>query len=52
MTSENTAPEGAETAQAQITFDDLGLSEATLDHFVHALAAALKEAGLCSAVSS
>ena len=29
-----------------------GLSEATLDHFVHALAAALKEAGLCSAVST
>src|SRR5688572_29238469 len=30
MTSENTAPEGAETAQSQITFDDLGLSEPTL----------------------
>ncbi|QGZ95100.1 DEAD/DEAH box helicase [Terricaulis silvestris] len=30
MTSENAAPEGAETAQSQITFDDLGLSEATL----------------------
>ena len=31
MNSENTAPTGAETAQAQTTtFDDLGLSEATL----------------------
>jgi superfamily II DNA/RNA helicase len=30
MTSYNAAPEGAETTQPQITFDDLGLSEATL----------------------
>lgn len=30
MTSEIPAPEGAETTQPQITFDDLGLSEATL----------------------
>jgi superfamily II DNA/RNA helicase len=30
MNSENTAPEGAQTAQPQITFDDLGLSEPTL----------------------
>ncbi len=30
MTSDNAAPEGAETTQPQITFDDLGLSEATL----------------------
>ena len=30
MTSENTAPEGAETAQPQVTFADLGLSEPTL----------------------
>ena len=30
MTSENTAPEGAEPAQPQITFADLGLSEPTL----------------------
>ncbi len=30
MTSENAAPKGAETAQPQITFDDLGLSEPTL----------------------
>ncbi|MBC7770281.1 MAG: DEAD/DEAH box helicase [Phycisphaerales bacterium] len=30
MTSENAAPEGAEPAQAQITFDDLGLSPDTL----------------------
>jgi superfamily II DNA/RNA helicase len=30
MTSENTAPEGAETTQPQITFDDLGLSAETL----------------------
>ncbi|HJS79934.1 MAG TPA: DEAD/DEAH box helicase [Vitreimonas sp.] len=30
MTSETTAPAGAETAQTQITFDDLGLSPETL----------------------
>jgi superfamily II DNA/RNA helicase len=30
MTSEDTAPESAETTEPQITFDDLGLSEPTL----------------------
>jgi superfamily II DNA/RNA helicase len=30
MNSENTAPDGAETSQTQITFDDLGLSPETL----------------------
>ena len=30
MSSEIPAPEGADTTQPQITFDDLGLSEATL----------------------